>query len=77
MDQHATYLARAQETADQAARAHDPVVRRTLKDMEQIYRLLAELAAGPSDRADPEAFFEERESTPFDGALIDGSGHRH
>lgn len=77
MNRQATYLAKAQETADKAARAHDPMVRRTLKDMEQIYRLLAELAAGPSDRADGEPFPEERESVPYYGALIDGSGHRH
>jgi hypothetical protein len=75
MDQHAIYLAKAEETASLAAKAHDPIVQQTLREMEEIYRLLAQLAASRPDKAEP--LHQERQNAPFYGTLIDGSDHRH
>jgi hypothetical protein len=75
MNQHSTYLAKAEEAASLASKAHDPVVQRTLRDMEEIYRLLAQLAASRPDKA--EALHQEPSSVPFYGTLIGGSDIRH
>jgi len=77
MGLYGTYLAKAEDTAILAAKAQDPIMRRTLQEMETIYRLLAQLAAPSSDTDGAQSPDQERQDVPFYGTLIDGSDHRH